>query len=90
MGGDPRRLRATGPTFRDHVRDPSGSPFRDQKFDEEKKKWKEKSFAAGANRELIAAGAEILGEPLDEVIAETLTGMQAVAAEIGLAGDQEH
>ncbi len=55
-----------------------------------KKKWKEKSFAAGANRELIAAGAEILGEPLDEVIAETLTGMQAVAAEIGLAGDQEH
>lgn len=53
-----------------------------------KKKWKEKSFAAGANRELIASGAEMLGEPLDEVIAETLVGMQTVASEIGLAGDE--
>lgn len=53
-----------------------------------KKKWKEKSFAAGANRELIASGAEMLGEPLDEVIAETLVGMQAAASELGLAGDE--
>ena len=52
-----------------------------------KKKWKEKSFAAGANRELIAAGAEMMGEPLDDVIAETLTGMQAVADDLGLAGE---
>ena len=51
-----------------------------------KKKWKEKSFAAGANRDLIAAGAEMMGEPLDSVIAETLTGMQSVAHEIGLDG----
>ncbi|TVR70061.1 MAG: hydrolase [Spirochaetaceae bacterium] len=53
------------------------------------KKWKEKSFAAGANREVIAAGAEMMGVPLDEVIAKTLAGMQTVAAEIGLAGDPE-
>ncbi|MEX2443096.1 MAG: HDIG domain-containing metalloprotein [Alkalispirochaeta sp.] len=53
-----------------------------------KKKWKEKSFAAGANRELITAGAEMLGEPLDDVIAETLTGMQSVAADLGLAGGE--
>lgn len=53
-----------------------------------KKKWKEKSFAAGANREVIAAGAELLGMPLDDVIAGTLAGMQTVAQEIGLAGDQ--
>ena len=52
-----------------------------------KKKWKEKSFAAGANREVIAAGAEMMGVPLDEVIAQTLSGMQTVASEIGLAGD---
>ncbi len=52
-----------------------------------KKKWKEKSFAAGANREVIAAGAEMLDTPLDEVITKTLAGMQTVASEIGLAGD---
>lgn len=54
-----------------------------------KKKWKEKSFAAGANREVIAAGAEMLQMPLDEIIAETLAGMQAVAGDIGLAGDED-
>ena len=27
VGGEPRSHWATGPTFRDHVRDPSGSPF---------------------------------------------------------------
>jgi predicted hydrolase (HD superfamily) len=52
-----------------------------------KKKWKEKSFAAGANRDLITAGAEMLGEPLDEIIAETLIGMQTVASDLGLAGE---
>lgn len=51
------------------------------------KKWKEKSFAAGANRELIASGADMLGEPLNDVIAETLIGMQAVADDLGLAGE---
>jgi predicted hydrolase (HD superfamily) len=52
------------------------------------KKWKEKSFAAGANREVIAAGAEMMGMPLNEVIQETLAGMQTVAADIGLAGGE--
>ncbi len=51
------------------------------------KKWKEKSFAAGANREVIAAGAEMMGVPLNDVISETIAGMQTVAAEIGLAGE---
>lgn len=54
-----------------------------------KKKWKEKSFAAGANREVIVQGAELLGEPLDEVIADTLAGMQTVAEEIDLKGSVE-
>lgn len=52
-----------------------------------KKKWKEKSFAAGANREVITQGAEMLGMDLNEVIAETLLGMQTVADEIGLRGE---
>lgn len=58
----------------------------DMKIKSIKKKWKERSFAAGADRELIAKGAEMLGESLDEVLADTLAGMQTVAGEIGLAG----
>jgi predicted hydrolase (HD superfamily) len=53
-----------------------------------KKKWKEKSFAAGVNREVIAKGAELLGMELQTVIAETIRGMQDVAGELGLDGNQ--
>ncbi|MFW6250160.1 MAG: HDIG domain-containing metalloprotein [Alkalispirochaetaceae bacterium] len=59
----------------------------DMKAKSVKKKWKEKSFAAGANREVIAQGAEMLGMEITDVITETLAGMQKVADEIGLAGD---
>jgi len=51
-----------------------------------KKKWKQKSFAAGVNREVIEGGAAKLGMELDQVIAETILGMRAVAGEIGLLG----
>lgn len=50
------------------------------------KKWKEKSFAAGANREIIQQGAEMMGMPLAEVIQHTITGMQQAADALGLAG----
>ena len=50
-----------------------------------KKKWKDKTFAAGVNREVIAKGAARL--ELDEVIKETIAGMQKVAAAIGLQGN---
>jgi predicted hydrolase (HD superfamily) len=52
-----------------------------------KKKWKQKSFAAGVNREVIEGGAERLGMDMDTVIAETIVGMQKVAEEIGLKGN---
>lgn len=52
-----------------------------------KKKWKTKSFAAGANREVIMQGAEMLGIPLDELIAETIAGMQKEADALGLRGE---
>ncbi|MFO7152064.1 MAG: HDIG domain-containing protein [Bacillota bacterium] len=52
-----------------------------------KKKWKQKSFAAGVNREVIEEGARMLGMDLDQVIEETIKGMQKVASEIGLLGD---
>ncbi len=52
-----------------------------------KKKWKQKGFAAGANREIIERGVERLEMDLNEVIEETIKGMQEVAGEIGLKGN---
>ena len=52
-----------------------------------KKKWKQKGFAAGVNREVIEEGAGLLGMELDKVIEETIKGMQQVAEEIGLKGN---
>ena len=49
-----------------------------------KKKFKDKRFAAGVDREGIVKGAEGLGMELDTVIAETIRGMQEVAEAIGL------
>lgn len=52
-----------------------------------KKKWKQKSFAAGVNREVIEEGAGLLGMELDSIIGETVKGMQQAAEEIGLKGN---
>ncbi len=51
-----------------------------------KKKWNQRSFAAGANREVIEEGAERLGMELNKIIEETIKGMQTVAEDIGLKG----
>jgi putative nucleotidyltransferase with HDIG domain len=48
------------------------------------KKWKQKAFAAGANREVILQGAEMLGVELNELIGDTIQGMREAAKEIGL------
>ncbi len=52
-----------------------------------KKKWNQKSFAAGVNREIIEKGLELLGLERDYIIDETIKGMQKVAEEIGLKGN---
>lgn len=52
-----------------------------------KKKWKQKGFAAGVNREIIEDGANMLGIELDKVIEETIKGMRKVAEDIGLKGN---
>ncbi|HHV58038.1 MAG TPA: HDIG domain-containing protein [Firmicutes bacterium] len=52
-----------------------------------KKKFKQKGFAAGVNREVIEKGAEMLGMDLSSIIEETIKGMQTVAQEIGLKGN---
>lgn len=51
-----------------------------------KKKWKDKAFAAGVDRDLIARGAERLGVDLTELITDVIMGMREVAGEIGLRG----
>ncbi len=52
-----------------------------------KKKWKEKSFAAGVNREVIEKGAAMLGIDLGQLIEDAIAGMREAAEEIGLKGD---
>ena len=52
-----------------------------------KKKWKQKGFAAGVNREVIEEGAAMLDMDMDKIILETIKGMQKAAEEIGLKGD---
>lgn len=51
-----------------------------------KKKWKDKRFAAGVDRDIILKGAEMLGTDLNELIDDTIKGMREVAEEIGLKG----
>ncbi len=51
-----------------------------------KKKWKDKGFAAGANREVIARGAEMLGVGLDDLMADVIAGMSEAASALGLDG----
>jgi predicted hydrolase (HD superfamily) len=51
-----------------------------------KKKWKQKSFAAGVNREVIEQGSKMLDMDIDFIIGETIKGMQNVAESIGLKG----
>ena len=41
-----------------------------------KKKFKDKKFAAGCDREVIKQGAELLGWELDELLSKTLLAMQ--------------
>jgi predicted hydrolase (HD superfamily) len=49
-----------------------------------KKKWKDKRFAAGVDRQIIESGAQRLGMNLDELVMETILGMREVAEAIGL------
>ena len=49
-----------------------------------KKKWKDKAFARGVNREIIKQGAEMMGMPLDNVISETINALRPIEKQIGL------
>ena len=52
-----------------------------------KKKYKDKKFAAGCSREVIAQGAEMLGWELDTLLEKTLEAMRS--CEAGVAAELE-
>lgn len=52
-----------------------------------KNKWKDKAFAAGANREEIARGAEEFGFELWEHVNNVIQAMRKIAPILGLAGN---
>ena len=52
-----------------------------------KKRFKDKSFAAGVNRQTILDGCQLLDMTLEDVIQETILGMRENAEEISLKGN---
>ena len=57
---------------------PSGSVV-DMPVKSLKKKFKDKRFAAGCDRDVIRRGAELNGLELDELLADVLDAMKAIA-----------
>lgn len=53
----------------------------DLKLSSLKKKWKDKKFAAGVNRDIVLQGADMLGMDLESLMTETIEGMRSAAAE---------
>ncbi len=51
-----------------------------------KKKWKDRAFAAGANREEIARASEEFGIELWEHVGNVIQAMRRIAPELGLSG----
>ena len=52
-----------------------------------KKKWKDRSFAAGANRQEMEQGAQELGIDLWEHVDNVILAMRRIAPQLGLAGE---
>ncbi len=50
------------------------------------KKWKDRKFAAGVDRNIILKGAEMLDTDIRDLIEETIEAMKKVAPELGLNG----
>lgn len=51
------------------------------------KKWNTRAFAAGANREVIKKGADMLEMEVEELVEETIAAMQKRAELIGIKGN---
>jgi putative nucleotidyltransferase with HDIG domain len=64
-----------------------GKSILDLKVSSVRKKYKNKNFAAGVDRKIIEDGAAMLGMDLNEIIEESIKGMQAAADDLGLRGE---
>jgi predicted hydrolase (HD superfamily) len=53
-----------------------------------KKKWKDRAFAAGANREEIERSAQEFNVDLWEHVDNVILAMRKIAPELGLSGSQ--
>jgi putative nucleotidyltransferase with HDIG domain len=51
------------------------------------KKWKDKSFAAGADRDVIQRGIDMLGVDRSELITDVIEGLRPIASLLGLNGE---
>jgi len=58
--------------------------LRDLEVKSVKKKWKDKSFARGVNREVIEKGSKLMNRPLDLLIEKTIEYLKPVEKQIGL------
>jgi putative nucleotidyltransferase with HDIG domain len=61
--------------------------LRDLEVSSVKKKWKDRAFAAGANREEIVHSAQEFGVELWEHVGNVIEAMRRVAPELGLDGN---
>lgn len=52
-----------------------------------KKKFNQRSFAAGVNRDVVLLGAERIKMDIGDILSETIKGMRSAAEEIGLKGE---
>jgi predicted hydrolase (HD superfamily) len=52
-----------------------------------KKKWKDRAFAAGVNREEIEQSAQDFGVELWEHVGNVILAMRRIAPQLGLAGE---
>lgn len=64
--------------------------IQDVKVSSVRKKWKDKSFAAGANRQDIEEGTAALGIELSEHIAIVLDALKSIASDLEMDGRLAH
>ncbi len=63
--------------------------LRELKLKSLRKKWKSRAFAAGVDRDEVAAAAAEIGMTVEDHLAVVLGAMQGIAATLGLSGDDD-
>lgn len=61
-----------------------GKSLQDLTVKSVRKKWKDKAFARGVDREVIEKGTEILNKPLEDLVEGVIEALRPIEREIGL------